>query len=76
MQFRKELITLIKRILTKKTEKNKIEYPSQHRHLFLLKIIQGIISEIFGWTTAPCRFWDRMERSGQVILIGDIAKGS
>jgi hypothetical protein len=73
--IRKELNNLTQAgILTKKTDKNKIEYQANVAHPFFSNI-QEIIRKYLGLDQLLEQILERMGEVSQVILIGDIAKG-
>ncbi|WP_245803679.1 ArsR family transcriptional regulator [Algoriphagus marinus] len=73
--IRKELNNLTQAgILTKKTDKNKIEYQANVAHPFFSNI-QEIIRKYLGLDRLLEQILERMGEVSQVILIGDIAKG-
>ena len=73
--IRKELNNLSQAgILTKKTDKNKIEYQANVAHPFFSNI-QEIIRKYLGLDKLLEQILERMGEVSQVILIGDIAKG-
>jgi len=73
--IRKELNNLTQAgILTKKTDKNKIEYQANSAHPFFSNI-QEIIRKYLGLDRLLEQILERMGEVSQVILIGDIAKG-
>jgi predicted NACHT family NTPase len=72
---RKELNNLTKAgILTKKSEKNKIEYQANVGHPFFSNI-QEIIRKYLGLDQLLQQILDRMGEVSQVVLIGDMARG-
>ena len=73
--IRKELNNLTEAgILTKKTDKNKIEYQANVHHPFFSNI-QEIIRKHLGLDKLLEQILDRMGDVAQVILAGDIAEG-
>ncbi|MDG1279257.1 MAG: ArsR family transcriptional regulator [Algoriphagus sp.] len=73
--IRKELNNLTQAgILTKKTDKNKIEYQANVAHPFFSNI-QEIIRKYLGLDRLLEQILERMGEVSQVILVGDIAKG-
>lgn len=73
--IRKELNNLTQAgILTKKTDKNKIEYQANVAHPFFSNI-QEIIRKYLGLDRLLEQILERMGDVSQVILMGDIAEG-
>lgn len=73
--IRKELNNLTQAgILTKKSEKNKIEYQANIAHPFFSNI-QEIIRKYLGLDMLLQQILQRMGEVSQVVLTGDMAKG-
>ncbi|MBY5950928.1 ArsR family transcriptional regulator [Algoriphagus sp. NF] len=73
--IRKELNNLTQAgILLKESNKNKIAYKANTHHPFFINI-QEIIRKYLGLDRLLEQILDRMGEVGQVVLVGDIAKG-